>query len=83
MLVAGAQGALSIIEAGLADATLVVQIAAAWALANLADGLTHDPYPGAQQHALLSGIAEGVASTPSPPACIAASVMATLQAALP
>ena len=58
---AGTQQAFSIIEAGVADCTLVVQIAAAWALANLADAITQHPAPGAEQQAQMSAIAEGVA----------------------
>lgn len=47
---------LGMIDAGLRDSTLSVQIAAAWALANLADVITQRPAPDAVQ---CSSIADG------------------------
>lgn len=52
---------LAIIEAGLRDSVVSVQIAAAWALANLADALTQATPPEPAQY---TSIAEGRMSLP-------------------
>ena len=54
---------LGMIDAGLRDSTLSVQIAAAWALANLADVITQRPMPDAVQ---CSSIADGEKSSYQP-----------------
>ncbi len=49
----------SIVQAGLADAALLAQAAAAWALASLADSLAHLPSPAQPYQDHVGVIAEG------------------------
>ena len=56
---AGVQHMLSIVQAGLADAALLAQAAAAWALASLADSLAHLPSLAQAYQDHVGAIAEG------------------------
>ncbi|KAK9916388.1 hypothetical protein WJX75_002097 [Coccomyxa subellipsoidea] len=59
----GAAAMLGMIYAGLRDSTLSVQIAAAWALANLADVITQRPMPDAVQCSSIADAALGAADS--------------------